>query len=271
MKICVHISFYFNDERIKYLNKTINEINNYPHDTDIFIHTNKEIIAEEIFNKNKKGKLNIIVHTKFKNNNAQYLTWKCRSLLEKQIEDYDIFIYLEDDILLYKETLDYWLKYKDLFIKHKCNVGFMRVERGSDGELYWVDGCIKMNNFAKIGNKLYLVNDVQPYCAFWIYDKNEMKLWMNEEYWDPAKTCCHSAIHILEKSSSGKIWDQGYPTIIPITQAATPHPNCIVYHQGEKFVKFVETANRMTSWFSTIKFKEAINKKILQDATKTMF
>ena len=65
--------------------------------------------------------------TKFKNNNAQYLTWKCRSLLEKQIEDYDIFIYLEDDILLYKETLDYWLKYKDLFIKHKCNVGFMRV------------------------------------------------------------------------------------------------------------------------------------------------
>ena len=128
-----------------------------------------------------------------------------------------------------------------------------------------------MNNFAKIGNKLYLVNDVQPYCAFWIYDKNEMKLWMNEEYWDPAKTCCHSAIHILEKSSSGKIWDQGYPTIIPITQSATPHPNCIVYHQGEKFVKFVETANPMTPWFSTIKFKEAINKKILQDATKTMF
>ena len=40
MKITVHITFFYVTERIKYLQKILQEINQYEYKTDIYIHTN---------------------------------------------------------------------------------------------------------------------------------------------------------------------------------------------------------------------------------------
>ena len=123
-------------------------------------------------------------------------------MLEKQIEDYDIFMGIEDDILFYKESLEYWLKYKDDLIARNINLGFLLVEKDDKGEKFWVNSPgVRLGElqhvvrgqvrrapiFLKTKDNLYIINDIEPYCTFWIYDRNEMKRWRREEYWDPNK------------------------------------------------------------------------------------
>ena len=48
--------------------------------------------------------------------------------MEIQKNNYDIFIYSEEDILFTKKNLNYWNKYKDKCINKNYNLGFLRVE-----------------------------------------------------------------------------------------------------------------------------------------------
>ena len=83
MKITKHISFYFLEDRKKYINNIINETNKYEHTTDIFIHTNDADLNENAFNKYTNGIIKIIYHD-LSNIHPFYLTWKCRDLLKQQ-------------------------------------------------------------------------------------------------------------------------------------------------------------------------------------------
>ena len=80
-----------------------------------------------MFNKYTNGILNIIYHD-LTNINPFYLTWKCRDLLKQQKDDYDIFMYIEDDILVPCNAIKYWLKYNKDLIDIQYNLGFIKVE-----------------------------------------------------------------------------------------------------------------------------------------------
>ena len=91
--MCIHIGHLYNPDRFKFINRFIDEINKYECDTDLFIHTTKEI-PEEVFHKNKKGKIEVCVYTKFPSHpigsaryasTTWYLPWLYRPMLEKQI------------------------------------------------------------------------------------------------------------------------------------------------------------------------------------------
>ena len=73
MKIATHISFYFSQDRIKYINKIIDETNNYEMTTDIFIHTNDSSLQDSSFNAYTNGCLKIVWHD-LSNINPFYLT-----------------------------------------------------------------------------------------------------------------------------------------------------------------------------------------------------
>ena len=88
--------------------------------TKIFIHCNKKL-------KSKNKRIKYIFHS-FKNAHPFKLTWYCRNLMEQQKEDYDIFIYCEDDILFTKKNFKYWIDNKENCIKNDYNLGFLRVE-----------------------------------------------------------------------------------------------------------------------------------------------
>ena len=62
MKITKHISFYYVENRIIYVNKIIDETNKYEFITDIFIHTNNPNLQESTFNKYTNGCIKIIFH-----------------------------------------------------------------------------------------------------------------------------------------------------------------------------------------------------------------
>ena len=90
---------------------------------DIFVHTHNDFLDD------KKLDAKIIKHQINDNDlNKGYLTWKCRSLMEEQKNDYEYFCYLEHDIKFSEVNLQYWLKYQDLLANKGFHLGFFIYE-----------------------------------------------------------------------------------------------------------------------------------------------
>jgi hypothetical protein len=222
-KMVQHITFFYIEERIKYLNEVLDNTDKYKLTTDIFIHTNDKAFKKEKLVSYKNGSLEIIWHD-ISGEDPHNLAWKCRSLLEQQKDMYDIFMYTEDDILVNNSTIEYWLKYKDLVLKHKYQLGFIRVETSKKN-------MVAINQFHKNppdkiidsdNNKYFVVP--QPYWAFWIYDKNEFNKFVK----GPDYQCCGVSGLVREYSAQG--FRSGYVgALIPLLNNELPL-ECVVYH-----------------------------------------
>lgn len=171
-KIALHITFYYQKPKIKRLNQAIIPMSKSDHyDVQIFIHTNVEqdILEQDIWHNGHKHNISIITH-KLVNQHNFYLTWKHRKLMHEQILDdnYDVYIYSEDDIQLKDYNIQYWEEYSPRLYKEKINLGFIRSET-RDACRYWADSNSNKNKNDYIRNNL-LTTEVE-YCGFWIYDK----------------------------------------------------------------------------------------------------
>ena len=186
MNLAVHIAFYYRNERLEYLNRIIKEYNEYSINVDLFIHSNKKIDSNIIF-PYKNGKIKFINHNLynfiFYKGRNYYLTWKPRKLISKQINDYDVFLYSEDDILIPESALNYWIEHKDICKENGYNLGFLRIEVKEEVE-YLSDLTSKLQKNIDLNNKKFTLNEKNPYCAFWIYDREEMIRWINSKFYD---------------------------------------------------------------------------------------
>jgi hypothetical protein len=233
LKIAKHITFYLSDKtiyRISYLNKIIDEVNSYPYLVDLFIHVNNDYSIEKLLSINERtnGTTKIVCHD-LTDTHPFYLTWKCRNLLKEQRYDYDIFIYTEDDILIPRNTIQYWLDFKDLVILSGNNLGFLRVEKDKNGKQVSIDLPEKMIAKIYINSIPFTINSINPYCGFWIYDKKEFNRFVNSHYYDIANI---EGYRIREKSSIGlhSMRTDWYKyTIIPIKNSKVIE-ECKVYH-----------------------------------------
>ena len=253
MKITNHISFFYIESRICYINKIIDETNNYECLTDIFIHTNNNKLDIHSFNKYTNGSIHIICHD-LSTIHPYYLTWKCRELLQQQKNDYDIFMYIEDDILVPWKTIKYWLEYNEKLISMNYNLGFVRIEVHNNIEYITDLPGYKFDTIININEDNYCVNNKNPYCAFWIYNKNEFNNFVNSKYYNINNIINYD---IREKSAIGLhcIKTNYYKnTLIPIINNEL-NDNCKIYHLPNNYV------TNKDSKFATVKFTEAISYK----------
>ena len=233
MLFSVHISFFYVKERFQYLNRVINEINGYDYTTDIFIHTNRMFSKSEL-PEYKNGKIEIIVHHDLLD--PYFLTWKHRSLMRDQMKMYDVFMYVEDDILISNKSIEYWLQNKDVLIKHGYNLGFMRIEIDDSGKQYTSDiyNGEHLSEIVEIENRNYVVNDIRwAYCGFWIYDKKEFERFVNLRHVYKLKWKYKGGIR--EKAAMGM--SSFYKsTVIPLDDNQM-HIGSKVYHLPNNYIK----------------------------------
>jgi len=258
MRAAKHIAFFFKTERIPYINRILEEVANYPFDTDVFLHVNCPV-SSELFRQNTKGTLNIVVHDV--SANGMLLPSMTRHLLKEQRHDYDIFMYIEDDILVPKEAIEYWLRESPLVKAYGFNLGFLRVERDAMNEEYLSDlmneHCIptQMNIIYMFSGKYYALNNINPYCAFWIYDKEEFNRFVDSRYYDPANIPRYGvreavAIGLHGVSDPTMNWYKG--TLIPL-EGIRVVDGCKIYHLPNTFV------NDCGSIGATMKLEEAVS------------
>jgi hypothetical protein len=206
----------------------------YRYTTDIYIHTNANLTAGA-FNKNKNGYVYIITHD-LTGENPYKLAWKCRDLLYKQRDEYDIFMYIEDDILVPTAAIEYWIAYKDKLLRNGFNLGFARIEVDEKGDEFVSDFIGKLGNYlVGIENEMYVINNQFPYCAFWIYDKQEFRKWTESEFYDPAKILGYD---IREMSAVGLhgLCTYWYKTTVYPYVNYNIHRDSRIYHLANTYV-----------------------------------
>jgi hypothetical protein len=196
MKIAVHITFFYNKSRFKYIKEVVENLLEIDYLVDIFIYTNKKFdLFENI------GNVNLLIYPylsskilKFPFNSIfnnwglkqlihpYYLTWEHRQIVVENIDQYDIQIYLEDDIKFTSDNLKYWLTYNEIVLSSGYNLGFLRTE--FDGSNKFITDLTKpLTNIISINEQKFIVNDINPYCGFWIYSKKELKEFIKSEEW----------------------------------------------------------------------------------------
>lgn len=190
MSIAVHIPFYNKEPykkdgfrqltRFDYLLENIDNLKKLPVKTDIFVHTHND------FFKDREIDAEIVVHNiEDKDLEKGYLTWRVRSLMEKQLGKYDYYIYLEHDIKFSKKNFEYWIEYKKKLKRDKLNLGFIVYENSNEkNSNYAVHVMEKFYKYIKIKNQKFFINDIDNYCCFWIYDNYEFKNFVNSKWWN---------------------------------------------------------------------------------------
>ena len=258
MRITKHITF-FNSPKLRYrynhINRIIKEVCSYPYETDIYIHTNEDV-KQHYLKKNTNGKIQVIVHD-FNNGNPLYLPWSCRDFFKAQKNDYDIFIYIEDDMLITIPALNYWLQHKDDLIKHSFNLGFLRIETDIDGNEYMVDIIRKLetNNTVVINGKNYVINNVNTFVASWIYDKNEFNVFLGSPYYNGNGNIPNYDVQAAAGVGlHGDGMTRYKKTIIPFdAETKQLHPGCRLYHIDNVYLYKHDECQS-----STILFKDAL-------------
>ncbi len=251
MKIAAHITFYFVESRLKFLREVIKNLELLPHEVNIFIYCNEDVNDYIESNKvvlkvypYKKTKLlgynngiwNSLGMTQFVH--PYYLSWENRKIITSIVDDYDIQIYLEDDIAFTNDNLNYWLSHKDICIAHSYNLGFLRFEKDLSNQLFLTDPNTIPTKQIKIKNQHFIVNDVNPYCGFWIYDRAELLQFVKSKEWNFK----FKGLAIREKSAigwHGSMMKRYINTIIPISSENDKKllaNECLVHHLPNNYI-----------------------------------
>jgi hypothetical protein len=228
VKIAAHITFFFVESRLKYLRKVIENLNELKADVTIFIYSNQDLlpfinqknVVHKKYSYNKRGVfgynngfwnrvgLTSLVH-------PYYLTWENRTVVNERIEEFDVQIYLEDDIAFTNRNLEYWVAYKDTCLRNQYNLGFLRIEYDPDNKALLTDLLHWPDQVVTIEGKPYLLNDSSAYCGFWIYDRQELKEFIKSKEWRFE----FKGLGIREKSAigwSGSMMTRYKGTVLPL-------------------------------------------------------
>lgn len=234
-KISIHICFFYIESRLEYISRILEETNHYPYRANIFIHTNVKELPAEILLQYTNGNVSTVYHN-LEGENPYYLAWKCRPLLLKQRDYYDIFMYIEDDILVPRKAIEYWENNHSELVELRYNLGFLRIETDSEGREFVTDLRNNLSTIQEINGKSYCINDENPYCAFWIYDKDEFRRWteVTKYYVDTVY-----GYEIREASAIGlheKFGNWYKETVIPIDENKQLDPDCRIYHMPNNYI-----------------------------------
>jgi len=240
-KLLVHVTFYFVGDRIKYLETVVKNFQSYEFSKiDIIIDTNsKEALSCLSFeNVNPRTTIKFKVH---KNLLHPYLlTWQHRANMSAAINDYDYFMYLEDDIHIPFKALQRWRQDSDLLYPEGYLRGFLRVEKNKNGVLISADQCkrAKVWNLVRVKNSIFYFPHV-PYQAFWICDHQQMIDFINSPAWqnDNSDWC------IRERAASGMTQllrknhkNQKHNCLIPLDQNDQIPEDVLVYHLPNNYI-----------------------------------
>ena len=156
-RLLIHIAFHYVPERIVYLKQVLEEVASYEcRGTDVVIDTNSDELSSHDLHSMSSGSVNISYAVHGQLEHPFLLTWQHRVAMEAKLGDYDYFMYAEDDILIPRKALNRWRKESALLGKLDYLVGFIRVERDSNGKVLCTDQTrvARRRNLVRVGESL---------------------------------------------------------------------------------------------------------------------
>lgn len=245
MKLLVCISFHFSKEKLSYLKQVLkNHIENY--NCDVIIDTNSKDINQQISEfelEIKLKKIEIFIHEKL--SHPFFLTWTHRDHFIKKINEYEVFMYVEDDILVPYENYINYLKNFDLLWPNYIP-SFIRIEE-KEGIFYNAD-CFyrtiaREKNIVKIENKKFIELD-NPYHGFWIMPREPLKQSINEHFacvteektWIREIAASYGLKPSKKRYAKWKSKDIQKPGLVELSEDYKVSNLCYSYHLTNKYI-----------------------------------
>lgn len=189
-KLLVCIAAHYNPDRLKHLYAVLKNLGKYECVVDVIIHTNSDELSYEFLS-------NLLTSESFGLNSLEvstndllvhpfHLTWLHRKYISDNIENYDCFIYVEDDELIpwdnFKNYLD---RFEELWSEYVPS--FVRIEYNAAGEAMVSDTPhqIRLNehNTYEIKGRHYAALPFPVnYHGFWIMPQKALKESMKEDF-----------------------------------------------------------------------------------------
>jgi hypothetical protein len=233
-KLLVCIAFHYSQERERYLKQVIEELQNYKIQLDIVIDTNSQKAYELDFL--KKENVSIILHENL--DHPYHLTCRHKSHILKSKNDYDWFMYMEDDMVLpYFNFYKFTEKFECLWPNY--TPGFIRVERYEDtgNEEFCNDIMIDITNdmVIDIDGKNYVDMPYHyNYHAFWILPKKALEDCI-EKIGESNFLNVPDQNMPREYSSSFVIWVLKVKCLLSIDENSQLDRSCISYHVANNY------------------------------------
>lgn len=142
--LAVCITFHFDASRICYLNEVIRGYVGIALRTRVYIVTNTSDYKpiEEIL-VGLPGDIDVEFFTPTGLGHPFLLAWSHYAILRDLVGSNDIthFLYTEDDILISRSNIVYWLRAREALLEHGLLPSFYRVERDSTGQWVSTENC----------------------------------------------------------------------------------------------------------------------------------
>jgi hypothetical protein len=185
-KMVICVTFYFVKEKLEYLKKISDHFCDLGGKVIVYIVTNTqnkieiELIKEVVINKGFE--VNFFVPTGL--GHPYLLAWSHFSVFRELSKDESIshYMYLEDDILITRKNIAYWMESKEQLKAFKAfNIipSFLRVEQ-KDSDLRWYSTDSTQQSYLtklpriKLSDNYYYFNLPQPYQGMYLLDKELM-------------------------------------------------------------------------------------------------
>lgn len=214
-KLLVCIAFHNNPDRLVYVNKLIENYSKYKIQVDIIVDTNEYVELD--------GNLTVCIH---KLKHPHYLTWVHRKHFKDNIDNYDYFMYVEDDMLVSYKSFCEYIENFNIVWELGYVPSFIRVETLEDKEFVTDVICEQSIEPIFIKNKTFITLEY-PYHAFWILPNKELKETLTPNF--VREEICR------ENAASYPMWELNK---IPIVRIENDQINelCYSYHLANNYV-----------------------------------
>lgn len=271
--LLVHIPFHYRLERIVYIKRLIENFQAYRlKRIDVFIDTNSVLTNEAlatlfpVVNGPKHLDLNVTITPHLHLEHPFDLTWVHRQAMEKHLQNYDLFMYLEDDILVPWDSFINLRNDQVLLENTEWIRGALRIEQSHRGVNYLADFKEPMGlpQVLDINGRRFF-RPRYPYSAFWLYTRTQMKRFLASEYWPednydncaPAWSLGKGYRYKREKAAFGMAYlpqrgdREHHRVVLPLPQVGFElDPRLFVYHlsrnyMGDRTVFFAKIPTRL--------------------------
>jgi len=207
MRLLICIAFHYVPERYKYLKTVLLRfIETYKINIHIHIDTNSEesitLVRNDFNTYLDSGGISIHTHT-----NLQHpflLTWMHRLFMASNINNFELFMYLEDDIDIPFENFIRYIENIEILYPARYPA-FFRIEK-QDSEKYWVDGpanIIRYNEIIELNGRRFL-SLKSSYHACWAMRQKDLGELINDNFINPR--FIDPAILELHKNTGWNSW-----------------------------------------------------------------
>lgn len=201
-----------------------------------------------------------------------HLTWwhksRLREFSESEGDPADLFMYVEDDIVVTQENLDYFTSYLPAAKAKGCLPGFMRFEKRADGVLMSAD----YRGYQLVEDCQRIELDGQPFVAprfpYWagfIMDRELAREYFTSDWSDleKADTKPQSNRNSCRVQSAWALTFEKVPDgfwsryVVPVDDALQPLDCCLVWHSADNY-----NVSKQYS-FGTVKSKHVFQQRSL--------